>query len=233
MKNNYTVKDLPPMERPYEKCLAYGPKALSDGELLAVVLKTGTREKTSVELARELLTLTPGMDGLPGIYHLTLEQLKQVKGIGDVKAIQILCICEIAKRLSKSAAKTRLRFESPSSIAQYFMEEMRNLEKEEVRVLFFDGSHGLICDKMISVGTVNAACSSPREIYLEALRAQAVYLILIHNHPSGNPVPSKEDFLLTKRMKHAGELLGIELSDHIIIGNQAYYSFREEKLLFE
>ncbi len=107
------------------------------------------------------------------------------------------------------------------------MEEMRYLRKEEVRILLFDGKHGLIGQEQISVGTVNTALSSPREVFLEALRFHAVYIIMIHNHPSGDPSPSQMDILLTKRMKQAGDLIGIELSDHIIIGNQTYYSFRE------
>ena len=133
--------------------------------------------------------------------------------------------------MSKSLAKEKLRFSSPESIAAYFMEDLRHLEKEEVQVLFFDGKHGLIGETTISIGTVNSAVSSPREVFLEALKAQAVYIILVHNHPSGDPSPSGQDLLLTRRMKEAGDLIGIELSDHIIIGNQRYYSFREEGVL--
>lgn len=224
---NKTVKNMPPLERPYEKCLAFGPASLSDGELLAVILKTGAKDKSSIELAREIIGLDRRYEGLAGLHHLTYEQLMQVKGIGKAKAVQILCLSEIASRISRCMAKEQMEFCSPASIADYFMEELRYLEKEEVRILMFDGKHALIGEGKISVGTVNAALSSPREVYLEALKAQAVYIILIHNHPSGDPTPSSQDVLMTKRMRNAGELIGIELSDHIIIGNQKFYSFRE------
>lgn len=143
-----------------------------------------------------------------------------------------MCVSEIAKRMSRSMARERLKFSSPGSIAAYFMEDLRHLEKEEVQVLLFDGKHGLLGESTISIGTVNSAMSSPREVFLEALKAQAVYIILAHNHPSGDPTPSRQDVLLTRRMKEAGDLIGIELSDHIIIGDQRYYSFREEGILF-
>lgn len=227
MKNNKTVKDLPPMERPYEKCMEYGPKSLSDAELLAVVLKNGTRDKSSVDLAREIIGLNHQYESLAGIYQLTYDDLLSIKGVGKVKAIQIMCIGEIAKRISKAEAKERLHFKSPERIARYFMEQVRYLSKEEVYLLMLDGKHGLIRETKISVGTVNAAFSSPREVYMEALKAQAVYVILIHNHPSGDPTPSNQDYLMTRQMQNAGKLIGIELSDHIIIGNQSYYSFRE------
>lgn len=227
MKQNKTVKSMPLCERPYEKCLAFGPASLSDGELLAVMLKTGTRDKSAIELARDIIGLNKEYESLAGLHHLTMEQLLKVKGIGKVKAIQIMCICEIASRISRAEAKEKMIFCSPQSIADYFMEEMRYLEKEEGRILLFDGQHGLIQEARISVGTVNAALLSPREVFLEALKAQAVYVILIHNHPSGNPTPSSQDIALTRRMIQAGALIGIEVSDHIIIGNQKFYSFRE------
>lgn len=232
MNKFQTVKDLPPSERPYEKCMEYGAESLSDAELLAVVLKNGTKEKTSVELAREILSLDNEYEGLAGIYQLSYEELTSIRGVGRVKAIQIMCIGEITKRISKSVAKERLTFHSAESIAGYFMGQMRFLKKEEVIVLMFDTKNGLIKESKISVGTVNAALSSPREVFLEALKAQAVSIILLHNHPSGDPTPSNQDMILTKKIKQSGDLLEIELLDHIIIGNQSYYSFRENELLF-
>lgn len=226
-EHNKTVKDLPMLERPYEKCLAYGPEVLSDAELLAVVLKNGTREKSAVELAREIIDLNRQYESLAGIYQISYEELLSLKGVGKVKAIQIMCIGEIAKRIAKAEAKERLNFHSPDCIASYFMEQVRYLTREEVHLLLLDGKHSLIREVRLSVGTVNAALSSPREVFLEALKAQAVYVILVHNHPSGDPSPSNQDILLTKRMQRAGQLLGIPVSDHIIIGNQSYYSFRE------
>ena len=227
-----TMKETPKSERPYEKCMDRGPGVLSDAELLAVILKNGTRELSSLALAGEILSLHKDYEGLIGIHHLTYEELIKIRGIGSVKAVQLLCLGEAAKRMSKAIAREKLCFSSPESIAAYFMEQLRHLEKEKLQALFFDAKHGLIKESVISLGTVNSAPSSPREVYLEALKAQAVYLILIHNHPSGDPKPSRQDILLTKRMKEAGEMIGIELSDHIIIGDQCYYSFREEHLMF-
>lgn len=227
MKLNKTIKNMPRLERPYEKCLTFGPVVLSDAELLAVILKTGTKDKTSVDLAREIIGLNEEYEGLAGIHHLSYEQLTSLKGVGNAKAVQILCLGEIAKRISCSRARERIQFTSPGSIARYMMEEMRYLKKEEVRLLMFDGNHGLLGESTISVGTVNAALSSPREVFLEALKNQAVYVVLVHNHPSGNPEPSGQDKLLTKQMMRSGRMIGIELSDHIIIGNQKFYSFRE------
>jgi len=218
---------MPRLERPYEKWIAFGPSALSDAELLAVILKSGTKHKTSIDLAREIISLNQEYEGLAGIHHLSYEQLVSCKGIGNAKAVQILCLGEIAKRISCSMAKEQLEFTSPESIAHYLMEDMRYLKREEVRILMFNGHHGLIGESKISVGTVNTALSSPREVFLEALKNQAVYVILIHNHPSGDPSPSGQDILLTKQMMKAGMMIGIELSDHIIIGNQKFYSFRE------
>lgn len=232
MKQNRTVKALPRTERPYEKCLEYGPQRLSDAELLAVMLKTGTREMSVIDLARTVLSMENQYEGLIGIYHLSYEELTAVRGIGPVKAIQILCLGEMAKRMAKGTAKEKIHFSSPKSVASYCMEELRHLEREEVLALFFDSKHGLLREVTISIGTVNSALSSPREVFLEALKAQAVYLILVHNHPSGDPSPSRQDVLLTKRIRDAGEIIGIELSDHIIIGDQSYYSFRETHPLF-
>lgn len=231
MNQKETMKNMPKSERPYEKCMEQGPQVLSDAELLAVILKNGTKEYSAVELARKVLEADPSGEGLLGIHHLSFQELTSIKGIGQVKAVQILCLSEMAKRMSKYEARQKLSFTSPESIADYFMEQMRHLKREEVRILLFDGKHGMIGESVISVGTVNYAPSSPREVYLEALKAQAVYVILVHNHPSGNPTPSRQDFKLTKRMEEAGNILGIELSDHIIIGDHSYYSFREEGIL--
>lgn len=231
MNQKRTVKDMPESERPYEKCLASGPEVLSDAELLAVILRTGTREQTSIDLARELLTLNKNLEGLPGLLHLDSSELMNVRGIGPVKAVQILCICELTKRMSRLSARKKLTLASPKSIADYFMEQLRHLEREHVIALFFDGKHRLLREYTISVGTVNSAPVSPREIFLEALKVRAVYVVLLHNHPSGDPSPSRQDIQLTTRMLEAGRLIGISLSDHIIIGDRRYYSFREENTL--
>lgn len=226
MNQNYTMKEMNMEERPYEKCLQKGAASLSDAELLAVILRNGTQGKNSLELARTIL-----QDGLLNIHQLTLDKLTSIKGIGKVKAIQILCLSELAKRLSKAKAKEKLTFTVPSSIADYYMEEMRHQKQEHMKLLMLNTKSQLIGESNVSKGTVNAALVSPRELFIEALDKEAVTIILLHNHPSGDPSPSTNDILLTKRVKDAGALIGVELLDHIIIGNNCYMSFSESGLI--
>lgn len=225
--NHSTVKDLPDTERPYEKCLKDGPGALTDAELLAVILRTGTKGLTSVELAKEILTRSKVKSSLLGLHHLTVQDLCAIKGVGTVKAVQIRCITELSRRMAKAAAGDGIFFRSASAIAEYYMEDFRHLEQEQVMLLMFDTRCRLLGEKIISKGTVNQSLLSPREIFLCALEYHAVGIILLHNHPSGDAAPSSEDFRITRRMKEAGALLGIELMDHIVIGDRCYFSFQE------
>lgn len=225
------ILSLPPEERPYEKCLEQGCQALSDAELLAVIIRTGAVGDTSVELARRVLDLGGRQGNLVGLCGLSVQELTSVKGIGRVKAIQIQCIAELSRRMAKSRARDGLCFHDPASIADFYMEDLRHEEREQCRVMMLNTRSMLLAEKQLSVGTVNASLISAREIFLEALKCQAVYIILIHNHPSGDPHPSREDILLTKRVWEAGELIGISLLDHIIIGDRSYVSLREENLM--
>ncbi|MBR9936285.1 DNA repair protein RadC [Oscillospiraceae bacterium Marseille-Q3528] len=225
------ILSLPPEERPYEKCLEQGCQALSDAELLAVIIRTGAVGDTSVDLARRVLDLGGRQGNLAGLCGLSVQELTSVKGIGRVKAIQIQCIAELSRRMAKSRARDGLCFHDPASIADFYMEDLRHEEREQCRVMMLNTRSMLLAEKQLSVGTVNASLISAREIFLEALKCQAVYIILIHNHPSGDPHPSREDILLTKRVWEAGELIGISLLDHIIIGDRSYVSLREENLM--
>lgn len=231
MTEHYTMKDLHKDERPYEKCLQTGAASLSDAELLAVILRTGTKGMNSLELAKTLLHQCENEEGILNIHHLTLEKLRTIKGIGKVKAIQILCLSELTKRLSKAKAKEGLIFSQPSTIAEYYMEEMRHQKQEIMKLLMLNTKSKLVGETNISKGTVNSAIISPRELFIEALAKEAVTIILLHNHPSGDPAPSNNDLLLTKRVKDAGALIGVELLDHIIIGNNCYVSFLEQNFI--
>lgn len=231
MRQSLRIKEMIEEERPYEKCLSHGANALSDTELLAVLLRTGTQGMNSLELARTLLYPQTGEVGLLNIHQFTFEKLKMVKGIGNVKAIQILCLSELAKRLSKASAKEGLMFPLPATVAEYYMEEMRHQKQEHMKLLMLNTKSKLIGETNISKGTVNSSLVSPRELFIEALEKNAVSIILLHNHPSGDPTPSQCDILLTQRVKDAGDLIGIELLDHIIIGNNCYISFAEQKLI--
>ncbi len=225
-----TMKNLPKQEMPYEKCWTSGANSLTDAELLSVILRTGSRGEPAIELSRKILTQS-AESGLLGIYHLSLAELMKMKGIGKVKAIQLKCIAELSRRMAKEQAGTSLSFTEPESVAEYYMEDFRHEEQEKLLLIMLNSKGKLLGEEVISKGTVNATIISPREIFLCALRHHAVSIILLHNHPSGNPEPSEADIRLTDRVKHSGELLGIELLDHIIIGDHQAVSFRLLDLL--
>ena len=233
LESSYTVPSYERAceERPYEKCLAKGPAILSDAELLAVIIRTGTQGVSSEKLAQQILSLSRKETGLTSICHLTLQELMKLPGIGQVKAIQILCIGELSKRIATTQAKKKISFHEPETIAQYYMEQLRHEEQECMICMMLDTRNQVIGEKLISKGTVNASIVSPRDLFLSALQYHAVHLILVHNHPSGDPTPSKSDILLTERVKEAGILMDMELLDHIIIGDCKYSSFRELGLL--
>ena len=222
------IKMIPEEERPYEKCWACGEQSLTDSELFSVILKSGALGESALDLSRRLLRSFGGY-GINGLYHISAEQLMQIRGIGKVKAIQLKCIAEMAKRISRAEEGRRsLRFDDPDAIASYYMEEYRHEECEKVVVLFFDSGGFFIGDEEISKGTVNCSLVSPREVFLCALRRRSVSIALMHNHPSGNPLPSTEDIIITKRLREAGDLIGIGLLDHIILGDRTAFSFRAE-----
>ena len=225
-----TMKDLPLEQRPYEKGFTHGPEALSDAELLSVIIRTGTKKDSSLALSRKILEGEDG--GLLSLLHRSLPELMEIRGIGPVKASQLLCIGELSRRIWRQAASGEtLSFHSPEAIAGYYMEEMRHREQEELRAMFFNTKQVLIKELLVSRGTVNASLATPREIFIEALRYRAVSLILVHNHPSGDPSPSREDVAFTKRVRLAGEVVGIALLDHIIIGDNAFMSLKERGML--
>ncbi len=229
--NGKTMKSLPESERPYEKAVEYGVESLSDAELLAVILRTGTKDKSVRDLAEEILKLG-NPSGLPGLLHHSLADYQEIRGIGLVKAIQLSCIGELSKRIWKSAKVTsELICRNPAVIAEYFMEEMRHKEQEFLKMLILNTKNILMKDVDISKGTVNASLATPREIYIEALKFRGSSVILLHNHPSGDPTPSNDDCLFTKRVAEAGKMIGISLLDHIIIGDNSYVSLKERGIL--
>lgn len=223
------MKDLPESEKPYEKCLKRGAESLSDAELIAAIIRTGSQNEQALELAKKILMLPPG--GILNLEYLTLAQLQKLYGIGAVKAVQLKCVAEISKRIAMTSRKSSVMLSDASTIAAYYMERMRHETKENLLLSMFDSNSKLIGDQTISVGTCNASLISPREVFMQALDRQAVYVVLLHNHPSGNPNPSEEDILVTKRIKECGKLLDVPLMDHIIVGDNCYYSFHENDIL--
>lgn len=213
---------------PYEKFLTQGPEQLSEQELIAIILRTGTKEKNALELAGEVLALARyPREGLLGLYDVTLDELMQLKGIGPVKAVKLKCLTELSMRISRASAKEGLLFNSPKLVAQYFMESMRHRETECVVMVSLDGKGRMLGEKKLSDGSVRMSLISPREIFLEALRVKAVNFLLVHNHPSGDPTPSQLDREMTKNVSALGEMMDILLLDHIIIGDNRYVSFRD------
>lgn len=226
-KKNLTMKEMPVSEKPYEKCIHYGARVLSDAELLAVIIKTGTKEKTSLSVAMEILQLHPCYKGLIGLHHLSLEELTEVKGIGTIKAVQLLCLSELAKRLARQTKENSAGFCRPYDIAAFFMEEMRNLETEHLYVAYLDAGGKLLHYEVVFIGTIQSSIANPREILRLALRYDAAHYVVMHNHPSGDPTPSPEDIAITKRLIEASGIIGIPLMDHIIIGDNQYISLKE------
>ena len=228
---NENFNSLPQEDRPYERCIRHGVQSLSNRDLLAVILRTGAKGRNVLELAGDLLKLVPEREGFTGIRRLSLDELSNVKGIGKVKAVQLKCLLEIARRMAREEAGEGTYFASPSAVANYYMEDLRHEEQEVLLLLMLNQRGRLLKERYMFKGTVNASVISPREIFVEALAARAVQIILLHNHPSGDASPSQEDLNVTRRIKEAGQLLGIALTDHIIIGEHAYVSLREKHYL--
>ena len=230
MKKNITMKQLPVSERPYEKCEITGAESLSDRKLLSVLIRTGTKTERADEVALRLLEYC-GLDGLQALWNMKSKDLKGISGIGRVKSIQILCICELAKRLARGKKVIGQKVSSPEDIVAYYNIQLKHQEKESLILLILDSKNRIVSEEMLSIGTINTSIADPREIFYTALKKNAVSILLLHNHPSGDPTPSTEDILVTKRIKEAGVLLGIPLYDHIIIGENSYVSLRGEKYL--
>lgn len=215
-------------ELPYERFLRFGPENLTEAELLAIIIRTGTREKSALQLAEQVLHLARyPREGLLGLYNVTVEELKSVKGIGQVKAVKLKCLAELSKRMSTATASKGISFFSSGQVAGYFMERLRHLATECVVLVCLDAKGQMIAEKRLSEGSVKMALISPREIFLEALECRAVNILLVHNHPSGDPTPSRADADLTQILRELGEKMDIPLLDHIVIGDNRYFSFKE------
>lgn len=232
MSKNCITDDISKQEMPYEKFLKLGPSSLTEAELLAIIIRTGTTEHTPVELGRKILELPSVREnGLNGLHHVTIKELMGIKGIGQVKAVKLKCLAELSMRMAMTEAKKELQFRKPASVAEYYMERLRHEKKEQVLLLLLDHKACLLKEELLSVGTANASLLSPREVFITALKAEAGNIILLHNHPSGDPTPSRQDLQVTDDIKRIGGMIDIPLIDHIIIGDNKYISFNEAGLL--
>lgn len=216
---------------PYEKFMLFGAGALTEAELLAIILRTGTKNCSALELAQKILSIAGQEKGLNSLHHVSIEELMEIPGVGEVKAVKIKCLAELAVRMAKERAGKTLQFSAPDTVANYYMEMMRHQEKEVVLLLLLDNKLKLIEEETLSMGTVKASLLSSREVFIQALKCRACYIMLLHNHPSGDPHPSNQDIEITQKIKAAGELMDIPLLDHIIMGDGCYISLKEEDLL--
>lgn len=224
------MKDLPKTERPYEKLELFGEKALSNAELLAIIIKTGTKNETALELAQKILKLNKNTkeDELNFLNSISIEELMQINGIGKVKALQIKAIAELAKRITKPTNYKQIQIKKPEDMAKILYSEFKYETKEIVKLVMLDNKNKITKMMDIAVGGNNFANFSVTEVLGEALKAKAPKIILIHNHPSGNSKPSSKDIDVTASLYKAATIIGIELIDHIVIGNMEYTSIMSE-----
>ena len=230
METKQTMKELPLSERPYEKAEAEGVERLSDKELLTALIRTGTKTERADQLALQILN-SCGEDGIQALWDMDMQELKSISGIGRVKAIQLVCVCELAKRMARGKKLFGIKVSSSTDIVNYYNAQLKYQQKECLILIVLDSKNRIIAEELLSMGTVCASIADPREIFLAALKKNGVSIILLHNHPSGDPTPSNEDILTTERIEKAGRLLGISLNDHIIIGQNTYISLRAEGYL--
>ena len=231
-----TIKQLPEMERPYEKLELYGEKSLSNAELLAIIIKSGTKDETSVQIAQRILNLNydPQMGELNFLKNMTLQELMQIKGIGRVKAIQLKAICELSIRMSKPSNYKKVKIRCTSDIANLVLQEFRFEKKEYIKLFLLNNKNEILKNINISKGGTNFANVNMKELIAHAIKIQAPQIILVHNHPSGDPTPSKMDIKFTDKLYNAAKLFDINLLDHIVIGNNCYRSvFEETRKLIE
>lgn len=223
-----TIKQMAEDERPREKLVKYGVNSLSNTELLAILIRTGTKDASAIDLARQILSTNK--EGIRILTDCTVEELSQIKGIGISKASQLLAAIELGKRISTSSKQLQC-IKSPKDVADLFMAEMRYHKKEHFKILMLNTKNEVISSDLVSVGSLNSSLVHPREVFVNAIRKSTSSIILVHNHPSGNPCPSKEDINITKRLIEAGKIIGIDVLDHIIIGDGSYFSLKEQAMI--
>ncbi len=223
------IKSLPAIERPVEKTCRYGIKALSNAELFALILHTGTKNKSAIGLAEDVLAIYP--DGVSGFGNCELEDLLKIEGIGKTKACSILAAVELGKRIASTPSGDRICLSGSEDVANLLMEELRYAKKEYFKSILVNTKGELITIDDVSVGELSSTIVHPREVFVSAVRKSAAAVIFVHNHPSGDPTPSREDVQTTKRLIDSGEILGIRVLDHIIIGNGKFSSLRDMKMM--
>lgn len=227
---NLFVNEVPENLRPRERLLSVGVHALSDQELLAILLRTGTRDKNVLVVALDLLTQ---MEDLASLRTASLEEFQLVDGIGQAKAIELMAAIEFGRRVSEASLPRSTRIDSTMTAGSYLIRMMRHLQQEHLYAFFLNTKNYIIKHKVIFIGTVNASVAHPREIFKEAVKYPTARIIIGHNHPSGDPTPSAADITFTRRLIACGDMMGIDILDHIIVAGEEYVSLQETTKLFE
>lgn len=222
-----TIQDMTLEERPREKMILNGAGSLTDAELLAILIRTGTKQFNAIQLGKAIIEKA---NNIRYLQNITIEELESINGIGKTKAVQIKAALELGNRIA-SYKPAKYKIKNPWDIYKYYMESLRYQYKEIFKVVLLNTKNEIITDVDISMGTLNSSLVHPREVFREAIIRSSNKIILLHNHPSGNAEPSKEDKSVTNRLKECGELIGIEVIDHIIIGDGIYFSFKENMLI--
>ena len=208
------MKELPISERPYEKLEMYGANSLSNAELLAIIIKTGTKEESSVTIAQKILNLNEDRkNNLKFLQDISINELTKIKGIGKIKAIQLKAVSELTKRMSRPITNNKIKITCPQDVANLLIDELKNEKRELVKVLILNSKNIIIKILDVSYGSSNLAIVTPKDILAEVIKMEAPKIILVHNHPSGDPLPSKADMAFTDRLIEASKLLGVELLD--------------------
>lgn len=228
LKPKMMIRDVHIADRPRERLIRQGASSLSNQELVAILLRTGTKEESVLVLANRVLS---SFDKIQDLKDATIEEYTKVKGVGKAKAVQLLAAAEIGKRMYRKHSEGRYTIRSPEDVAAYLMTDMSSLNQEHFVALFLNVKNEVIHKETIFIGSLNSSIVHPRDIFREAVKRSAASIICAHNHPSGNPSPSPEDIDVTKRLIEAGLLMGIELLDHVIIGNHQFISLKEKGYL--
>lgn len=224
----FTIKELPKTERPREKLLKYGSGHLSNAELLALIIRTGNRSRTAVELAQDILS---NFGGLHSLMNLSVEEVRKIRGVGLAKGAQMRAVVELSKRLMRSTKGSREVVKSPQDVFNLIMPELSYLKQELFKIILLDVKNQVISTPLISKGGLTSSPVHPRDVFREAIRRSSAAIILVHNHPSGDPAPSSDDIRVTKRLLNSGKIVDIEVLDHIVIGSDSFVSMKDKQLI--
>lgn len=227
---NINIKDLPDNERPREKLLNLGAKALTNVELLAILLHSGTKEKSVIEISNDLINKYK-IEGLASLVNISPQELISIKGLGPAKTATLLASIELGLRLAKKPTTEKISIKTPRDVANFVMPRLRYEKKEHFSLLLLDTKNQIIAFPDISIGSLNASIVHPREVFHCAINHFSSSIILVHNHPSGDPTPSIEDINITKKLINGGKILDIEILDHIIIGDNKFTSLKQQGMI--